>query len=64
MSVEKCVTSRKTVHRAITVVLELSFRDAVNTSLYALTKTSLFSTALKDSPNTTVVPGVIENLKK
>ena len=45
------------------MVLWLSFRDAVNTSLYALAKTSVFSTALKDNHNTTVSHGVIENLQ-
>jgi hypothetical protein len=43
--------------------LGLSFRDAVNTSMYALAKTSLFSTALKDNHNTTVSHGVIEKIK-
>ena len=45
----------------ITVVLWLSFRDAVNTSVYALAKTSLFSTALKDNHNTTVSDNKFEN---
>ena len=46
------------------MVLRLSFRDAVYTSVYALAKTFLFSTALKDNHNTTVVPRIIENLRK
>ena len=51
----KFVTFKKPVHKLVTVMLWLSFRDAVNTSLYALAKTSLFSTALKDNHNTTVL---------
>ena len=34
-----------------------------NTSMYALAKTSLFSTALKDNHNITVSHELIENLR-
>ena len=47
---------------AITAMSWLSFRDAVNTSLYALAKASLLSTALKDNHDTTVLQEIIENL--